>query len=561
MSKNFNKLIPIFLVLFFSSILIIDPLLKKGIFTAHDIETNITYFGAFYNSLTEGNIFPRWSGNIANLYGSPTSMFFYPFSYYLSAPIRLLGFSLIDTTKIYLFLTFIGSSLFMYLWLKRHVNTLSAVLGAILYVYAPYRINDIYARGSVAENTAFVFVPLVVYAIDLLWEKLSIKRMIFLALILAAFILSHPFMLIVFAPFYLLYLLFLKPNLRKIIYLTASSVFSLLVTAFYTIPLVFENKYTHYDISPFNGKGYAEQFLTIEKLIMPVWNFIDIKGKLEYQTYQIGLLQIGLFLISIISLIFLWRRKGQRQKVMFLPILGIINFFLSIFLMLPMSDFVYKIFSFLQRIEFPWRYLALNLFAVAVFTGGIFNLLHQTMTKIAILAVMLLGFYLYLPYSKGHDYKTISDDYYLYNIKENTDGFATLPKWAAQPDSYDRKPDRYKVISGEAKLTPLFRTSTKHIFIVEATTTSRIADLTFYFPGWNVFLDKKPVDIEFQDPNYRGIITFNVEEGRHLLEVVFTNTKVRQLADTISLSSIIFICIAYIYADKIQKRLHRYSGL
>ena len=89
----------------------------------------------------------------------------------------------------------------------------------------------------------------------------------------------------------------------------------------------------------------------------------------------------------------------------------------------------------------------------------------------------------------------------------------------------------------------------------------RIADATFYFPGWKVAIDGKPIEVEFQDPNYRGIITFHVPEGKHLVEVNFQRTKLRIFADTITFLSFIFIIILWRYAEKIQKSIHRYTGI
>jgi len=557
--KNF---IYIALIIIFSSLLVLDPLLRTGIFTAHDIETNMIYFGSFYSSLMEGNLVPRWSGNIANLYGSPTNMFFYPLSYYLASPIRLLGFSLTDTMKIYLFLTFVASCCFMYLWLKNHLSEIAAFTAAFLYAYAPYRINDIYARGSVAENTSFVFVPLVAYALYTLWQKPGTKRIVYLSLVLSALVLSHPFLLIIFIPFYVGYCLFLKLDRNKIKMIVISGILTLLITAFYIIPLILENKYTHYDISPFRGAEYFKQFVSLQQLILPVWTFIDIKNKLEYQTYQVGIIQIALFIISFLMIGLKIKSRKINKKILYLSLIGLINFLLSVFFMLPISNLFYRLMVFLQRIEFPWRFMSLNFFSLAILTACMISgIRSRLLQKLFVISIIIGSLILYLPHAKGHDYKTVSDNYYLYQIKENTDAFATLPRWAAQPDVYPRIPERYQIIEGEAEVTTLQRISSRHIFEVEVKKDTRFLDATFYFPGWRVYLDRKPIEIEFQNPDYRGLITVWLPIGKHNLEVVFTSTKVRLFADMISLLSIFIIIFLFIYGEKFQKNFHRYSSL
>lgn len=544
MINKIKQFLPLATLFIFVSLLVFDQFIKKGIFTAHDIETSIIYFGSFFESLSEGNIFPRWSANIANLYGSPTSMFFYPFSFYIASIFRLFDLSLIDSMKIYVIGSFLLSSLFMYLFLRRHFSVLSSFAGSFLYVYAPYRINDIYARGSVAENTSFMLFPLTLVFLNNLLQEKTARNLALFSLCIAAMILSHPFMLIVFSPLYIGYIFYLGINSQKIKMLLIAGILSFGLSSFYVTPLVLENKYTHYDVSPFNGQFYYEQFLSPQKLVIPQWTFIDSKGKLEYQTYQLGLLQITVLLLTIGIFAYskLVGKVSRKHKNIF--IIGFISTSISVFLMLPASDIVYKLFTPLKRIEFPWRFLALNLTATSLLSGVALELIKNKKLKIIFLICIIIGgITLYLPYSKGHDYKVVSDNYYLYQIRENTDAFATLPRWAAQPDSYERINKRYKVLEGNVSLTTLERKSTRHIYAINASESSRLADKTFYFPGWQVLVDGKKADIQFQDPQERGIITFNVPAKSSYIEVEFKNTKVRALADLITLVSLVSLGI------------------
>ncbi len=554
-NKKYLTLFSSFLILFFSGFLAVDLMLNKGIFTAHDIESNLVNFASFYSSFSEGILIPRWAGNVANLYGGPNFIFYYPMSYYLTLIFPFIGFSLIDSVKIYIFITFILSSLFMYLWLRKHVNNIAAVVGGLLYVYAPYRITDIYARGSVAENTAFLFIPLVAYGIFSVVLKPTIKKMILLSLIISCLILTHPFMLVIFFPFYFIYVLYLKPNINKIVILLGSTVLSLLITSYYTIPLLYENKYTHYSESSFSGSEYASQFLNFKKLIMPIWTFIDIKGQLEYQSYQIGLVQLVIFSASIASL-FVLKLKSKGHTIKTLLIVGIVNFLLSTFFMLPISDFIYRVFPLLHKIQFPWRFLSLNIFSIAIIGSSLVTVIGRKAQIMVLISIIFSVLVLYVPYAKGHKYIEFSDSHYLYENIENLDAFASLPLWAAQPDKYSRPITRFEMIEGNARVTEITRTSTKHIYQVESSTYSRLVDNTFYFPGWKVFINKKNTEIEFQDPAYRGLITFKIPPGKHIIEVFFTKTKIRQFAEFISIMSVLLTFIMYIYATKIQKNIN-----
>ena len=72
-----------------------------------------------------------------------------------------------------------------------------------------------------------------------------------------------------------------------------------------------------------------------------------------------------------------------------------------------------------------------------------------------------------------------------------------------------------------------------------------IVDNTFYFPGWHVVVDKQEVPIEFQNEAYRGLITFKIPPGIHQVEIKFTDTKLRLVADIISFATVI-LCLLLI---------------
>jgi len=96
-----------------------------------------------------------------------------------------------------------------------------------------------------------------------------------------------------------------------------------------------------------------------------------------------------------------------------------------------------------------------------------------------------------------------------------------------------------EIIEGKGRIEKrLERNSWRTYEVIAQSPEIRLVDNTFYFPGWKVYVDKKETPIEFQDMNYRGVITYRVPEGRHTVEVKFTNTKIRLLANSISIFSI-----------------------
>ncbi len=95
------------------------------------------------------------------------------------------------------------------------------------------------------------------------------------------------------------------------------------------------------------------------------------------------------------------------------------------------------------------------------------------------------------------------------------------------------------------------RKSTIHKYEIHSSGNTRIRENTLYFPGWNVLVDGKSVNIEFQDPKNRGLITFFVPDGKHSIDVKFQETRLRLFANFITILSI--GCL--LFYSKLIKRL------
>ncbi|KKR33832.1 MAG: hypothetical protein UT63_C0011G0014 [Candidatus Gottesmanbacteria bacterium GW2011_GWC2_39_8] len=553
---NKEKLL-IFVLLSFTALLGLDLFMFKGIFTAHDIEANIARFAAIFISFKEGHLWPTWAGYLANGYGSPILIFSYTLLYYLELPLKLIGFTLIDATKIYIILAFIFSAYFMYLFLKRNFSSWASFIGTLFYVYAPYRINDIYARGSLSEHTAFIIIPIVGIALDNLSRKMSGKNVIFLSFSLFLLLLAHPFYIVITFPFFALYSFYLfviriKEKRKFLFKLFISFIIFISLGFFLLAPLLFESKYLHADINPFSG-AWRDQFIGINKLIIPQWTFVDITGKLEYQTWQLGLVHLVVLILSI-SLLFV--RKLQKKGFL---ILGLLSFLVSIFLMLSVSYPLYETIFFLRSIQFPWRFLGLSVLSLSFLSSVLFENIFANSKRTQKITFSFLVMFclviLYLPYAKGHDYKQIDDDYYMFKMMSNSEGIGTTPVWAALPDKYQRASLTPKIIEGKGNVNLLYRSGTRHVLEVSAKTPVRLVDDTLYFPGWTVFADGIKSDIEFQNPNQRGLITFPLSQGKHYVEIVFLDTKLRFLSKSISLITFILAVIYLIYSYFRGKRL------
>src|SRR3990167_3958649 len=152
------------LIIFLGIIPLLDYL-HPGLPITHDGQDHVARIANFYQSLSEGNLVPRWAGNLNWGYGHPILMFLYPFPSYIASFFHFLGFSLVDSVKIVFGLSFILSGVFMYLWLRNFLGEVAGAFGGLLYMFAPYRFVDLYVRGAIGEHVAFTFLPLILFFI------------------------------------------------------------------------------------------------------------------------------------------------------------------------------------------------------------------------------------------------------------------------------------------------------------------------------------------------------------------------------------------------------------
>lgn len=114
-----------------------------------------------------------------------------------------------------------------------------------------------------------------------------------------------------------------------------------------------------------------------------------------------------------------------------------------------------------------------------------------------------------------------------------------------------------EIIAGRGEISDYKRKSNLHEFYVNAENDLVIRDNTIYYPGWRVFVSGKESDIQFQDPNHRGIITFPVLKGEHKVEVKFGETAFRLAADIISLFTFVLLLILFLLRKKFDKLISK----
>ena len=144
------------------------PLMINGIGNGHDLPFHLVRIEAIADSihLSEWSMPVRISNLWYDGYGYPTSIYYGELLLYIPAFFRVMGFSVEEAYKIYVFLINAGTTVVSYvcfgkIFQKKNI----ALLTCMAYVTATYRMVNLYVRAAVGEYSAALFFPIVALAI------------------------------------------------------------------------------------------------------------------------------------------------------------------------------------------------------------------------------------------------------------------------------------------------------------------------------------------------------------------------------------------------------------
>lgn len=536
---------PVILIIILG-ILPLYSLFLPGLPLTHDGQDHVARIANFYRNLTEGVLIPRWAANLNWGYGHPVVMFLYPFPSYIASLFKAVGFTFVDSVKIVFGLSYLASLLFMYYWLRSWGGLYAGIVGAVVYGFMPYRFVDLYVRGAIGEHMAFVWPPAICYFIfrisKLMPDSIEpqiLRKIIFntagLSLAVSFMILSHNALSLVFIPltlFYSAYLIFSRKENKLLFLLIAAAGYAggFGLAAFYWIPALFEGKYTLRDIV--TADPITDRFVPFAQLLYSKWNY-GISSQLPKDFGLVGWSALILGLAAFV------KSKTYRPLIS-----GAVTVIMAtIFLMSPVSEIIWEKIVILKKFQFPWRLLSVNVFATAFIAGSAMAALTKIKSgdkgRFYIRAVVLMfaGMALLTAYMwQPRDYLFRNENFYNGIYESTTDTGESSPIWSVR---FMEKVPAAPVsgITDSISYSVRERKTTIHRYEIIANRRTRVVENTLYFPDWQVRVNNKPVDIEFQDPDYRGLITFWVPQGKNQVAVVFGDTRMRTVANIISILS------------------------
>lgn len=528
-----------------SFILVSDLFIQKGQPVTFDGPTHLANIAMFFKSLAGGEYRAAWTDGFAN-YGMPIGLMAQQTTSYLGA---FMNFAVHNVLLSYNLVFFIGaflSSLFFYLFLRIYFRPESAFLGAFLFNFAPYRIINVYIRGALPEFFASVFLPLLLIGIYWLTHKDRLKGFVLIVISSAFIMLTHPMMMVIYAFIYVPYAVWNIVGKRYILRLAVISASGLFlgigIAGYFIVPLSLNMKFFYYGLS--KNHFLPEQFMTMKNFFDPNWYYF-FRGDVFPRGHfiQSGLLETIILIIGGFYLLYagLRRIKKFRSTQDNLLIFSVLISAILIFFMSRYGSFLYKNINFLGNTQHQWRLFSSFIFLPPIIFA---YLIEQYSThfrggaKIFIFILIFTISFLRFPQLYGKNYTLYPDSSYFFTV-ENLHGNILNTVWTSATRDYPVKTNKTDIIEGKGEIKKQVIKNSKRTYKIDAQTDVRMADYTFYFPGWNVYIDGKAATIQFQDPAYRGVITYMVPKGQHTVEVVFKETKTTLFGYGVSLISLV----------------------
>ena len=533
-----------FFVLLLCIVPVLSIFLNSDLIHTHDGPVHLARMGSWYRAILDGQIPPRWASGLNYGFGSPVLIFMYPWPYFLSFIFLSLGLSLVLSFKLVMALSFVVSGLFAFAAGKElFKDSKKALLFFCFYQFFTFRFIEIVVRGSFGEIWSYSFVPLVLLGLARI-KNSKLSGFLLIAIGTALLILSHNSVSLSFFAYLFIFSLIFLGLSKKIIISTASFVLGLMLSAFYWLPALIERKYTYGDL--FMKDLYLEHFPSLAQLFTP--NFFNAKwGQVGGISVQFGV--IPLATIVVVVLVMLSKKIDKVWARIW--IYNLLVVIICILLMQPISTILWEKFSLLRQFQFSWRLLSVVGLAISFLSLGLLKVkvINKTLLFYSLIFLTVISSAYYWRPLLGFD--RINEEYY-WNYPLNSTYFGEANTiWAGDPpNSYPES--RIQVVSGQAIVDqPSFTTST-HRFTAQVSQDAVLLDNTIFFPGWRVFVDDQEAPVQFQNPDYRGLITFPVSQGNHKVEIKFNRAKDRVIGEALSVLGAIVVFLLYLYRYKIN---------
>lgn len=534
--------------------------------------------------LRAGALYPRWAPDMYAGYGSPLLAMYAPWGYYVAWPFHALGLSQTVAMKCSYLLAVLGAALGMFALARRIAGRDAGLLCAVVYVFSPYLLVDLFARAAIAELWGFALVPWIVLGHLRFADEGDARHLALAALAHGILGFAHNISFLIYTPLIALFIVLRTPRRRWIAALGAIGA-AMAISAFFWLPALALKDAVQSEKHLTTGFfAFTRHFVPAFDLVRPHWGFGAPGGEDGVgMSRQIGLVHWAALLGALVAALRV--RDSRRDAIAFLA-LATIGLVFTNRVTAPLWEHL----PLIRFVQFPWRFLMVATFAstvsLAVVVGALRARLGERWTpprRTAAYAVVIVAVALaYAPYAARYlllDLDTLSYRMFDAGAARAASEAAGAPRFATfdefmsvqnvrvanitgmasddfLPVAVKTKPVRpaaspWRIANGDADIAGAETDFGRYEARVTVRTHATVALEVFWFPGWTVRVDG--VRTKTTPLAETGIVGVQVEPGEHAIVATYERAEIHRIADAISLLAIALV-VGGVAVDTCRRR-------
>lgn len=495
--------------------------------------------------LDAGILYTRWQPHMALGFGYPLLLFNPPLSPLLTALSHRAGLEWPAALNAVFVLGTILSAWTMWLLVRDDWSDEGGLVAAAVILTVPFHAFLNFDRASVSEALAWAFPGLVLWGLNR-WQRLAQTQGLLAASGgLAAMMLSHDastYLLLPMAAAAVAATAWAQRSARSLGRGVLALLLGMTLAAFSWLPSVAERHAVQYDRA-MEGP-YEANFIPFDYLLEPPRQ-ADPTLLNPWLSKSVGLIPALVALTGLPACI----GAGNRHRRCWLLAI-LLTTVASLLLASPLGLPIYRLAPWLGYLQSPWRFLTPATFGVAILAGAGVGWLRQRAplaTPLAVTALLLGGLGWLFPAHTSLPQPVTLAGMLAHERGTGQLGSTTfselLPVWVQQlpegePLEEDliagREPARLRpedLPPGASVLQAEYRPNRARV-VLESPVPFTARYLTFYFPGWQVWVDGEQVPVGPTDPE--GLLAFDLPAGSYTVLVRFGTTPLRRGADALS---------------------------